>query len=79
MEYENENIGITLSVRSDCATNLTVTSETGTHTTGKSIELSYSAQHVRKASLCLVHTEHTYTPTTQQDTTAHSAPANLPL
>ena len=79
MEYENKNIGITLSARSDPATSLTVTSETGMHTTDESMELSYGAQCVQKVSLCPVLTEHMYTLTTWQDTIALSAPANSPL
>ena len=78
MEYEDENINITLSARSDSATSLIATSETETRATDESMGLSYGAPLVQKASLCPVPTEHMYTLITRQDITVPSALVNLP-
>ena len=79
MEYDEGNTDITLSAKLDPVISLMATSETGTHTIDKNMEISYGAHLVRKDSPCLVPTAHMYTLISLQGITAHSACANLPL
>ena len=61
MEYDDGNTVITLSAKLDSVTSHTATSETGTHTIDKNMELSYGAHLVQKVSPCPVPTVHMYT------------------
>ena len=79
MEYDDRNTVITLSAKLDPVTSHTATSETGTHTIDKNMELSYSAHLAQKVSPCPVPTVHMYTLIPLQGITAHSACANLHL
>ena len=48
MEYDKGNTDITLSAKLDPVISLIATSETGTHTIDKNMELSYGAHLVQK-------------------------------
>ena len=61
MEYDEGNTDITLSAKVDPVISLIATSETGTHTIDKNMELSYGAHLVQKDSPYLVPTAHMYT------------------
>ena len=79
MEYNEGNTDITLSGKLDPVISLIATSETGTHTIDKNMELSYGAHLVQKDSPYLAPTVHIYTLIPLQGITAHSARTNLPL